>query len=63
MITYEGNSAKILQLASERDALEECHQYLRNQLKEGVSMYELSKTFKNLFEEMFDNQYAINQLG
>jgi hypothetical protein len=51
-----------LQLASERDALEESLGYLKNQLKKGVTMKDIGNNLRSLFEELFDNQLRINNL-
>jgi hypothetical protein len=54
-------SKKLLTCLSERDALEECLQYLKNQLKNGVKIANLNDSFKKLFEEFFMNEMTLNQ--
>lgn len=54
-------SKKLLVGLSERDALEECLQYLKDKLKKGAKMAELNDSFKKLFEEFFMNELFLNQ--
>jgi hypothetical protein len=62
MLECSDKSRRLLHLISEKDALEESLDYLKDQLKKGVSMSQLSKYVKQVFEEMFDNQLKLNQI-
>lgn len=52
----------MLVVLSERDALEECLQYLKDQLKNGVKLGDLNDSFRKLYEDFFNNQLQMNQL-
>ena len=55
-------SQKSLELLAEKDALEECLNYLKQQLKEGVRLAEMKDPLKRVYEDMFTNQVYLNQM-
>jgi hypothetical protein len=63
MLECSDKSRKLIQLVSEKDALEEGLGYLKDQLKKGVPMSQVSKYVKQVFEEMFENQHKLNQIS